>query len=243
MLKNKKKFPTALFITASLASLALLPVFFRAFQSALSSSGSDNQTYVIAGSRQPADSDPLITKVPGPKDAIKAPVVTQNDPSLGPADAPVSLVIFSDFQCDYCQKQETVLKQLQEQYGDKIRIVWKDYPENDLNSVSFKASLAGRCAQEQGKFWPYHDLLYRAKDLRPDRFSALAAGLGMDQARFERCLSDNDGRNRNKIMNDILEADALDITGVPFIYVNDQELMGQTSLQELKDLIDKELTK
>ena len=86
-------------------------------------------------------------------------VSADDDPSIGPVNAPVTIVEFSDFQCPYCQKSVGVLKELRRLYGDKVRVVYRDYPGPNHPHAP-QAAEAAQCAGEQGKFWEYHDILF-----------------------------------------------------------------------------------
>ncbi len=185
--------------------------------------------------------DPLLTKKPALSDLIKQPLDGAADPSLGAAEAPVKIVIFSDFTCKFCAEQEQIINKLLTLYPGKIRLIWKDYPENPETSLGWRAALAGRCAQAQDRFWPMHDLLFQTKNLSVGDFSGLASRLGLGQKQFDSCL--NDGAAKRLISDNIEEANVLNINGVPFIFVNGQELMGQISLSELKQAVEAELTK
>ncbi len=184
----------------------------------------------------------MATKVPRLKDMLAGPIISGLDPGMGNEKAPVAVVIFSDYQCDFCREQEQILKNLLNQYGDKIRLIWKDYPESDENSISFLAAVAGRCAQEQKKFWEYHDLLFQnSGGLNSKILFELARKLNLNINQFNYCLSGNEAEQLVK--DNIEEADALGISGVPFIYVNDREVMGEITLEELGEIIEIELNK
>src|SRR5579863_5914338 len=83
----------------------------------------------------------------------------EGHPSLGPATAPVTMVEFSDFQCPFCKRTEPTIKELRAKYGDKIRLVYLDFPLS-FHNHSLDAAKAGRCANEQGKFWEMHDAMF-----------------------------------------------------------------------------------
>ncbi len=101
--------------------------------------------------------------------------VDANDPSLGPASAPVTIVEFSDFQCPFCQRAVPTLKQVRAKYGDKVRIVWKDFPLTQIHAQAFKAAEGSRCAGEQGKFWEFHDHLFANQQaLQPEALKKYA---------------------------------------------------------------------
>lgn len=185
-------------------------------------------------------SDPFITKNPNLNDILAGPIISSLDPGIGLKNAPIVMVLFSDFECDFCRKQEEVLKEIKNKYNDQLRIIWKDYPEPDYNSISFMAAHAARCAQEQDKFWEYHDFLFESnKNLNEDLFYAGAKELGMDLDLFENCLKDDE--IKNKINDNIIEANALDIPGVPFLFINDQEIIGEVTSEELERIIESEL--
>jgi protein-disulfide isomerase len=187
------------------------------------------------------NSDPLLTKVPDLKEMLAGPIISVTDPSLGPTDAPVILVEFADYACEYCQKQEKILQEIIRLYPGKVRLIWKDYPETNESSSSFQAAQAARCAGEQNQFWPYHDLLFQANQLKLTNFLELAQQLNFDVNQFKQCLASE--QVKTLIKDNIEEANALAITGIPFIYVNNQEVMGNISLEDLKKIIETELRK
>ena len=99
--------------------------------------------------------DPYTTKIPNLRDMLTGPIITDLDPSLGDYNSPVTLVLFSDFECSYCAKQEETLKEVMAKHD--VRLVWKDYPSSDRESMSFRAAVAARCAQVENAFWEYQN--------------------------------------------------------------------------------------
>lgn len=243
-MQKKEKLSIPLFVSASILVLIFLSAFYFFADLSLSSflftkSIEGDKVYL---NEKEEEGDPLLTKVDNLKDVLAGPIISQNDPMLGNNQAKVALVIFSDFQCAVCQKQEAVFKQIVEKYKEKVRLIWKDYPDKNVSSPSFQASLAGRCANEQGKFYPYHDLLFaNSQQLNRDKFLELARQLDLKEKDFKTCLESE--KYKKEVNDNILEANALDINGVPFIYVNDKEIMGEIDVDELSKMVEMELKK
>ena len=237
-------FPTALFVVASLAAFILCGIFFFIIKINFANDTANNQhtqglnaTDKYYLNENYSEGDLLITKVPGLKDMITGPIITGLDPSLGETGAPITMVEFSDFKCGLCQQQEQILKQIIDKYQDRARLIWKDYPENNEDSISFQAAIAARCAQKQNQFWAFHDLLYQnSNNLKGLTFLKIADQLNLDRAKFVKCLDDDN--MRQLIKDNIKEANALNIKGIPCIYVNNQEIIGEINLEELERIIE-----
>jgi len=188
------------------------------------------------------ENDPLISKVIELKDLIDGPIVNGGDPSLGSAEAPITIVEFSDFECGFCRKQEKILKRIMDEYDGKIRLIWKDYPVDIPSAASYKAAVAARCAQKQGEFWNYHNLLFeKNNNLNQQIFLEIARELDLNLKKFEKCATS--GETENLVNDNIAEANALGVNGVPFIFVNKQKIMGEIDLDGLRDIINIELNK
>ncbi|MEA1962862.1 MAG: DsbA family protein [Patescibacteria group bacterium] len=182
-------------------------------------------------------SDPYITKVPNLKDMIKEPILRTEDPVLGFADAPITIFIYSDYDCEYCAEQLRMIKASIKKYENKIKLIWKDYPEPDFTSASYMAAVAARCADEQGLFWEYNEKLFsEATNLSQAAFRKTAIKTGLDVKKWQNCV--NKGSVKKLINDNIFEADALLINGVPFVYVNNQGYLGGIEAGELDELIE-----
>ena len=109
-------------------------------------------------------------------------------PSKGPENAPVTIVEFSDFQCPFCSKAKVTVDEVMKGYGDKVRLVFRHFPLS-FHQDAPKAAEAAACANDQKKFWEYHDKLFANQGaLEVDDLKKHAADLGLDTARFNECL-------------------------------------------------------
>jgi protein-disulfide isomerase len=165
-----------------------------------------------------------------------------DDPAFGSDDAVITIVEFSDFYCSFCGRfANQTLPQLQANYGDKIRFVYRDMPIIG-GQASVDAAIAASCANQQGKFWDYHNLLFSNPNARDITARVAFAGeLGMDVAAFEACL--NDPAQLDEVRLDLLDGQALGITGTPAFYINGRFLSGAQPYETFKLLIDTELAK
>jgi protein-disulfide isomerase len=160
----------------------------------------------------------------------------------GRADAPVTIVEFSDFQCPYCKTVVATLNQLLAQYPDRVRWVFRDFPIPGLHPQAQRAHEAARCAGDQGKFWPYHDLLFeRAPNVAPAALREYAATVGLDAAAFDRCLES--GKHRAGVSADMELGAQLGVTGTPTFFVNGAPLVGNQSLAEFQKAVERELAR
>jgi len=167
---------------------------------------------------------------------------TDADPSLGSAKAPVTLIEFSDFQCPYCRQVAPTLKRLRATYGDKVRIVWKDFPLTQIHPLAFKAGEAGHCAAEQGKFWEFHDQVFgNQQALMPDDLKRYAAGLSLDAERFSGCLDMS--KHAEVVRDGVAQGTRLGINSTPTVFVNGRRVEGAQSYEVFAALIDEELSK
>lgn len=168
-------------------------------------------------------------------------VPVDDDPFLGPVDAPIVIIEFSDFLCGYCRKwYNETLWPLMEMYPDQIRFVYRDYPV--LSQESFRAALAANCANEQGAFWDFHDALFSGREtIGPTAYSKYAQELGLDVQSFQDCVESE--RYAEEVTADARFAASLGLTGTPTFFINGIPLVGAQPLVRFTMIIDNELNK
>jgi protein-disulfide isomerase len=163
-----------------------------------------------------------------------------DDPSKGPAKAPVTLVLFSDFECPFCSRIVPTLKRIEERYGERVRVVFRDLPLPQIHKHAAKAAEAGACAHEQGKFWEMHDHMFgHQKALSVDDLKKAAAEIGLKTDVFGQCL--DSGRFAAEWKADAAEANSFGITGTPASFVNGRFVSGAQSFEYFVRVIDEEL--
>jgi protein-disulfide isomerase len=176
-------------------------------------------------------------------EAPRANVTVQpTDPAVGAASAPVTIVEFSDFQCPFCQRAAPTLKQVRDKYGDKVRVVWKDFPLTQIHPQAFKAAEAGRCAAAQGKFWEFHDRMFgNQQALQPEALKQYAADMGLDAAKFGQCLDSS--QFAEAVRDGVAAGQKLGVNSTPTLYINGRALQGAQPLEAFSAIIDEELAR
>ncbi len=165
---------------------------------------------------------------------------TADDPALGNASAPVTLVEFSDFQCPFCARVMPTLKRVHEAYGDRVRIVWKDFPLTSIHPQAFKAAEAGQCAREQGKFWEYHDRLFANQQaLEPELLKKYAVDSGLDAAKFSACL--DTAKYGDRVQEQMGVGTSLGVSSTPTVFINGRLVSGAQPYDVFTTIIDEEL--
>ena len=165
--------------------------------------------------------------------------IPEGTPTRGPSGAPIVLVEYTDYQCPFCNRVQPTLNALMERYEGQIRHVFKNLPLPNHPQARL-AGEAALCAQDQGKFWSFHDWLF-ANQRTMDRESMVTAAgeLGVDSAIFTACI--DQGTHSAKVQLDMTEARGFGITGTPGFLVNGRVLTGAQPIEEFEAIIDEEL--
>ena len=165
--------------------------------------------------------------------------VAAEGPAKGPEKAPVTIVEFSDYECPYCGKAEETVKEVLKAYEGKVRLVYRDFPL-PFHPHAEKAAEAAHCAEDQGKYWDMHGLLFsNQQKLTESDLKEHAKGLGLDAAKFEKCLSSGE---KAAVVEANKKAGAeVGVTGTPAFFINGVMISGAQPFSEFKQVIDREL--
>lgn len=163
-------------------------------------------------------------------------IKTENNYWLGSANPKVTIVEFSDFACQFSHQSFPIIRELSVKYKDDIKIIYKDYPLRQ--EYSGDLSLGAKCAGEQGLFWPMHDKLFLNQGIATiPEIAELAKQAGADMARYAKCVEDR--KYVPQIQDDILEGNALRLSGTPTWLVNGYKIEGHIPLATWEQIIDK----
>jgi len=153
----------------------------------------------------------------------------------GPQEAAVQLVVFSDYQCSFCRELAPVLQRVRSEFADRVTVAFRDFPL-DSHPQAFKAAVAAHCAGEQGKYWVYHDHLFReGGEFSESRLIAIAENVGLDRDQFVTCLKSN--RAIAAVRRSQEDAVAIGLVGAPSVFLNGRQLQGKLSYERLAALI------
>jgi protein-disulfide isomerase len=168
-------------------------------------------------------------------------VASANSPAKGAPNAPVEIIEFSDFQCPFCLRADPTVQQVLKTYGDRIHFVYRHFPlPNHPNARP--AAEAAACANEQGKFWPYHDLLFA----NPAKLSAAdlkqhAVELGLNTSQFNACVDSH--KLKAQVDADVRDGEEAGVNGTPAFFINGREISGAQPFDAFKKIIDDALSR
>ncbi len=171
---------------------------------------------------------------------IRYDIPSEGFPSLGPKDAPITIVEFSDYQCPYCRRwHDQVYEPLLAAYPGKIRMVYRHLPLTSIHPDAFSAAEAAMCAGDQDAYWSYHEKLFGSESLGNSVYIQYAQDLGLDMDAFEACI--NDHKYQEAIQADSDFAVNLGVRSTPTFFINGLAIVGAQPLDVFKQVIDKEL--
>jgi protein-disulfide isomerase len=168
-------------------------------------------------------------------------IPTEGYYSIGPEDAAITIVEFSDYQCPYCERWHTqVYNQLLAAYPGKIRFVYRNLPLTQIHPQAMPAAEAALCAGEQNAYWQFHDRLFTNQDLLGDEFYVqVATDLSLDVTAFNQCRESH--KYQAQIQTDMDFAIGLGVQSTPTFFINGLAMVGAQPLTSFTQLIDKEL--
>jgi protein-disulfide isomerase len=237
--KNNSKKLSQNFLAISI----LIAAFLVSGSILYSKNGSSNQA------KNTDQNNPQLAKInegsnPSPANLSDVLKITKDDVILGDPNAPVTIIEYSDYQCPFCKRffDETEL-QLRKDYIEtgKVKMIYRDFPLPG-HPYAMPAAEAANCAKDQGKFWAYHDLIFKNHDnLDTIDYLKLAEELKMNTSDFKNCLDSK--KYDQKIQNDYNLGSGIGVNGTPTFFVNGKQIVGAQPYSAFKSAIDQELNK
>lgn len=179
-----------------------------------------------------------VTKVP---ETPRSQISVDDDPFKGGQNAKVTIVEFSDYQCPYCARAKSTVEEIMNTYGNKVRFVYRDFPLPG-HQFAQKAAEASECADEQGKFWEYHDLIFEnQQSLSVDALKSYAKELSLNENQFNSCL--DSGKYTQEVKSDLKDGANYGVEGTPTFFINGIKIPGAVPFEQFKQIIDSELSK
>ena len=171
---------------------------------------------------------------------VRYDIASEGYPSIGPENAPITIVEFSDYQCPYCRRwHEQVYQPLLNAYPGKIRLVYRQFPLTSIHPDAFPAAEAAMCAGDQNAYWQFHDKLFGDDALGSKVYSQYAQELGLDMTAFDACIAEQ--KYKDTIQADLDFAVKLGVRSTPTFFINGLAIVGAQPLDIFKQVIDKEL--
>jgi protein-disulfide isomerase len=237
--KNNLKNSSQNFLAISI----LIAAFLISGSILYSKNGSSNQA------KNQNQNNPQLAKInenpnPSPVNLSDVLKITKDDVILGDPNAPVTIIEYSDYQCPFCKRffdeSETVLRKDYIETG-KVKMIYRDFPLPG-HPYAMPAAEAANCAKDQGKFWAYHDLIFKNQNnLATIDYLKLAEELKMNTSDFKNCLDSK--KYTQKIQNDYNSGSNIGVNGTPTFFINGKQIVGAQPYSAFKNAIDQELNK
>lgn len=220
---------------AGMSTLSLIGFFVLTFSGQginLAKESGNSNVNAVANVNQPTVTEPVGAPV------AEVPPITGDDHVKGPADAKVTLIEYSDFECPYCLNHKATIDKVIQDYGNDVRVVFRHYPLS-FHANAEKAAEASECAAEQGKFWEMHDKIFAANGagtMSVDKWKAEAKNLKLNTSKFNDCL--DSGKYASEISAEEQAALAAGVEGTPATFVNGELVSGAVPYAQFKQIID-----
>lgn len=198
--------------------------------------------FLLWGNKQDGNPQAALDTVPvATQEFTRYEVIVENQPVLGPENASVTIVEFSDYECPFCTKWHVeVWPRIRETFPDQVRLVYIDFPLTSIHGNAAQASEASHCAGDQNQFWQYHDLLFKAESgLGVEAYKQYATDLGLDLEEFDACLENR--KYQEKIQANMRYAADLGVRSTPTFFINGIAVVGAQPFEVFQDIIIKEL--
>jgi len=162
--------------------------------------------------------------------------------SIWPADAPITILEFSDYECPYCQRAEPALWKLIETYPEQVRWVYRHFPLVGMHTKATGAAEATVCAQRQGRFWEMHRVVFaNTRNLSRESLQRYAEQVGLDMEKFSTCM--DEGEATEVVSQDLREGRAVGVTGTPAFFLNGIPFSGALPFEEFDQMVQEELSR
>ena len=167
--------------------------------------------------------------------------VAGSGPSVGLEEAPITIVEFSDYQCPYCKRAETVVSEVRRRYPDRVRFEYRHFPLENIHPRARAAAEAATCAHTQERFWEFHELIFadEGSDLSDQKLREHAGAAGLDVEAFDACVAERSGKAQ--VDRDLHAGREAGVKGTPTFFVNGIRVVGGGSADDFAELIDQEL--
>lgn len=227
------------FVLGMITGIALVVVLGGVYMLGQRSSGSNGAAVVAnVNSNQPSANQP--TQPTGPEgDFTKIAAVSKDDHIRGDANAKVTMIEYSDFECPFCGRFVPTLDKILADYKGKVRLVYRYFPLRSIHPLAEKGAEAAECASQQGKFWEMHDKLFElnvAGTFTLDNIKKAATDLKLNTSKFNDCL--DNGKTAAAVEADYQDGIAGGVAGTPGTFVNSQYVAGALPYEQVKAIID-----
>lgn len=176
-----------------------------------------------------------------PEEVKRYDVPEDDDPAFGSSSAPITIIEFSDYECPFCRRwHQEVWPQIQAKYGDKVRLVYRDFPLYNIHQNAGPAALAANCAGEQDRYWEFNERLFNTEELGPAVYTNFAQEIKLDLDSFQQCI--DEGRYNQEVEADYNYASELGVRSTPTFFINGLAVVGAQPFEVFDQVINMELS-